>query len=89
MGFPVYSLVFLFACRGAIVDSRRRRCAWCLGPSALMWSLWRDRNRRFFYEIKTPIFVLKNNSLVILCSWFFGGVDQCLNQFLNFVEHLD
>lgn len=68
--------------------SRRRRCRACeVAPLSLLWTIWRERNRRAFDRIE-KIFVHLRNSLFSLVSfWCTREIIFCIDHWVTSVEN--
>jgi hypothetical protein len=51
-----------------------KEAIWKVIPALLMWSIWREMNRRIFEDSETNVFFLKSSFLRFLMGWCYGLV---------------
>ncbi|XP_059627693.1 uncharacterized protein LOC132270534 [Cornus florida] len=73
--------------RGCTVESRVRD-AWRATPLCIWWGLWRERNRRYFEGVESPIWAIKYSILSSLFFWVNGRDCMSVDCLLDFVDSL-
>lgn len=61
---------------------------WKMIPAVICWSIWKERNRKCFDGLSTPLHSLKGGCLVCLYSWVNMSFVDSVDSFLNFVSSL-
>nr|XP_033510409.1 uncharacterized protein LOC104090014 isoform X2 [Nicotiana tomentosiformis] len=64
------------------------RKIWKMVPAAIFWCIWKERNRRCFDGISTPLYSLKAACLVNLFSWNYLTPDNSADTFVDFISSL-
>ena len=62
---------------------------WRAAPLCLFWTIWKERNRRYFENVELPIQRLKYLFLCNLLTWMKLFIGERLMSTIDFIDWLD
>lgn len=65
---------------------RKKQRAWNMVLIALMWVVWRERNRRAFEGAESSFLQLKCSLRSLVFFWYKQKVPHCIEDWVDFVE---
>ena len=72
---------------GGKVKKKKEEVAWVL-PHVIFWSIWRERNRRVFEDVETPIWHLKDFFIKTLFYWEKGKFSSSSLELVGLLDSL-
>lgn len=64
----------------------RRKMAWNTIPVAILWSIWKERNTRFFRSKESEVTELFQKAKWRLCTWLLSGKDFTRTKITDFYQ---